>query len=128
MEIFMRKATDNTPNILGIIKEGKLSMSGRSFPEDSLAFFGSFNNWLDEFFKWDHESVEFTVDMDYMNTSTEVIISHLVRRLGEFSNRKKVRVIWKYDKEDLDIKAFGEDLKFMNGNIIRLEPKEQVTT
>lgn len=119
MEIFMKKATENSPNIVGVKSEGTLTITGRSYPEDALSFYTPVAKWLDELIENQPDAIEVVLDLDYKNTATGIVLSELVKKLTRVQNTR-TKVIWKYEPGDVDMLEFGEDLQSLYGDVLEL--------
>ncbi|UKN00729.1 DUF1987 domain-containing protein [Paracrocinitomix mangrovi] len=123
MEIYMKKATNSTPKILGNVTEGTLAISGRCYPEDSQSFFASLNSWLEHFYQTENPVIHVLFDLEYMNTSAGTVMAQMLKRLTILSDDKKIKVEWRYDNEDLDMKDMGESFNLLYGEMVTLIPK-----
>ncbi|MBD3637803.1 MAG: DUF1987 domain-containing protein [Crocinitomicaceae bacterium] len=115
----MKKATENSPNIVGVKSEGTLTITGRSYPEDALSFYTPVAKWLDELIENQPDAIEVVLDLDYKNTATGIVLSELVKKLTRVQNTR-TKVIWKYEPGDVDMLEFGEDLQSLYGDVLEL--------
>jgi hypothetical protein len=118
------KATDKTPSIEGNTSDGTLKISGKSLPENPREFYKPFSEWLNDFFETPADKVEVILDIEYFNTSTSNLLVELLRGMAELSKSKDVKVIWRFEEDDLDMEDVGNDFKLMVGDIVHLEPKK----
>lgn len=89
-----------------------LSLSGESFPENPLAFYGpvvaTLMAYLDE-----TKDTQITVDIElrYFNSSSTKILLNIFRMLDQAStNGNTVTLNWRHDPEDDTIAEFGADI------------------
>lgn len=95
--------TTKTPSVEFLIN-GELRIAGRSIPENAVDFFNPLINWVKSLKASLPPSITFTVELEYINTSSSKLLLDLFRILdGIFlSNKSKVEIIWMYDYEDED--------------------------
>jgi hypothetical protein len=116
MENFKQKATHNTPKIEGSVEEGMLSITGVCRPENSVDFFRPLINWVNYFKLNAPNSIKVVVDLEYLNTSSGMILFRILSTLKSGSNgTDSLGVVWKYNKNDDDMKQVGEDFYYMLG-------------
>ncbi len=107
MEPLFIAATEETPEVNLNVEENKFSISGRSLPEDSIAFFEPVFAWLEAFSHEVENDVEFEFFMEYFNTSSAKQIAKIFLMLEKISESTFVQVIWKYNAGDADMMASG---------------------
>jgi hypothetical protein len=126
------EATQSTPNI-DFDVSGKLSITGKSYPENTFEFYAPVMNWVKTYFATDSSPRELTLDIEitYFNTSSSKLFfdffdffNHLDKNQGDFN----VTVNWIYDEENESALEAGEDFvdDFENLNI-KLVPKDGQT-
>lgn len=104
--------TQQTPTIDFKIN-GDLLIEGISLPENVHSFYGSVFEWIDELKNNLPKHITITLDIEYSNTASSVIILKLLRKLIDYSKEgPSLKIVWKYDKEDEDMRDDGE--KFQN--------------
>ena len=132
MENLNIEATQSTPNI-NFDVSGKLSITGKSYPENTFEFYAPVMAWVRTYFSSDSSPRELTLDIEitYFNTSSSKLFfdffdffNHLDKNQGDFN----VTVNWIYDEENESALEAGEDFvdDFDNLNI-KLVPKEGQT-
>jgi hypothetical protein len=97
---------------------GKLFLGGISIPENIINFNKTINDWVDEFIKTSPTTIEFTFDVEYLNTATTRVIMTFLKKIKSYcdSSNASLAVVWYY--EDEDVLELGEefsevvDLKF----------------
>lgn len=107
MENLHIEATEETPEILLDAENNKFSISGRSLPEDSVAFYEPVFDWLNKFSLEVSNDIDFEFFMEYFNTSSAKQIAKIFLILEKMSDSIFVQVIWKYKKNDLDMMSSG---------------------
>jgi hypothetical protein len=90
-----------------------LTISGESFPENSLDFYKPVIEWLQEYLTGKPEFL-FTFKLIYFNTSTSKVILDILDILEEYYvSGGKVTLEWHYQVDDEDIEDTG--LEFTEG-------------
>lgn len=123
MKTIAINSTEKTPEIMGNIKNGTLTIAGRSYMEDAQMFFNPLRTWLEDFYRTDSKSITVIIDLEFMNTSTGMVLVGMLKELSNLSKVKTVNVYWRYDVDDLDMLEVGKDFKFFIGDIIELQGK-----
>lgn len=114
MENFEIQSTRSTPAIK-FMKVGILIIAGKSMSEDSVRFYEPIIDTLKEFVKT-NDSIEITVEMDYVNTSSLKMLLTLLKVPVDAG--LKTSIIWGYEENDEDHLKLGEyfeeilDMKF----------------
>jgi hypothetical protein len=98
-----------TPQIV-FNPDGNLSITGKSLPEDTAKFYEPVLNWIIE---CDIDSLNITIKLDYMNSSSAHQISKLLIYAKDNPNVKDCNINWYYDTEDEDNLDFGKELEYM---------------
>ena len=99
-----------TPSVkFGI--SGKLEISGKSIPENSLEFYKPAFEWLDNYLQSPAPITELKISLEYFNTSSSKCLLDIFRRLETLnkSGKSEVKVIWLYEEEDEDMMEAGDD-------------------
>ena len=107
MEALHIASTEETPEINFDVEKKQFSISGKSLPEDSIAFYAPVFEWLQQFVDEVQEDVEFEFFMDYYNTSTAKQLAKIFLFLEKLNEKVFVQVVWKYKKDDNDMMASG---------------------
>lgn len=101
--------SDKTPLIKCDFESKTITIEGISIPEDSITFFSSAVDWVEQMCK-DGQELNMIVHLLYFNTSTSHVLSNLFRQAEMHKkNGNNVNVIWKFEKEDLDMEDAGLD-------------------
>lgn len=106
--------TDNTIDQTPLIDfrvSGKLTIEGKSFPEDPVVFYEPIIKWIKDLKETSPGSILMTVKLEYFNTSTSKLILYIFRLLESFHVEKKsdVKIIWYYYKYDEEMIESGMD-------------------
>ncbi|KAF2956590.1 DUF1987 domain-containing protein [Marinitoga sp. 38H-ov] len=102
MEKLYIKPSKSTPEINFDPDKRILSLKGDSYPENSFEFYKPIFEWLENFFKKNHDDeIVFEFDVNYLNTSSTKSIMFILDLLEEaYKNNKNVKIIWYYDEDD----------------------------
>jgi hypothetical protein len=101
--------TNYTPKIQ-FNSDGKMSIVGKSLPEDTAKFYEPLLSWINE---CDLESLNLTVRLDYMNSSSAHQISKFLILAKDNPRIKNCNVDWFYESDDEDGLDFGKELEYM---------------
>lgn len=123
MDDFYREETHRTPEIKGAFNEGKVSIIGRSLPEDAKDFFLPFRDWLQELYLSEISTIKFMLELEYFNTATSKIIIDMLINLEKLKDQKEVSVVWAYDADDVEMLETGEDFAALLGDMVILQEK-----
>lgn len=109
MESLIIVGTNYTPNVEFTL-DGNLTISGKSLPEDTAKFYESILYWVSE---CTLESVNITIRLDYMNSSSAHQISKFFMVVKDNTRIKDCLVDWYYESEDEDGLDFGKELEYI---------------
>lgn len=107
MEVLHIEGTEDTPEVLLDSENNTFSISGRSFPENAIAFYEPIFAWLQKYTDEAENDMEFEFNMEYFNTSSSKQIAKIFLLLERINENVFVQVIWKYKKEDTDMMSSG---------------------
>ena len=119
MNALKLKSTEFTPEVLLDPKNNKFEISGESRPEDTGEFYKTILKWLDQYFSlryWKDDQVKgnisdmiFEFKFEYFNSTSAKYIMDILLKLEKFIiEKKKVKVYWYYEKNDIDMLESGE--------------------
>ena len=110
METVIIDKTPQTPSVR--MKDGLIQITGRSIPEDPIAFYQEILDWLDNYILTHDQDTTVEFNIDLMNTGSSKCLLDLLSRLNRaFSDKKNMKIVWHYDSEDEDMCEMGYDLK-----------------
>jgi len=106
--------TKKTPEITYDPENSLLDINGVSNPEDTLLFYKSVYEWLDEYMLSPGEKTMVNVKLDHFNTSSSKCLLEIFKRLEKiYSDEHKVMVNWYYEVDDFDLLDAGDNYAFM---------------
>ena len=125
METLSIQASKYTPEIELNAETNRLSIKGKSYPENTFDFYSPVIAWLKVYFEQEtlaKTNVDF--DIIYFNSSSSKLFFDLFDLLEEAQDDgKEITVNWYYDEENESAEEAGEDFKEdfeeMDFNIIK---------
>tara|TARA_B100000809_G_scaffold218418_1_gene225013 strand:- start:162 stop:539 length:378 start_codon:yes stop_codon:yes gene_type:complete len=110
MEPLKIHKTSHHPEINFDAETGLLQISGRSLPEQVLTLYKPILKWVDEYTMSQHEETIFTINLDYINSSSSKYLLEILKKLNDyFKKGNKVFVKWYFDAFDEDAEESGEE-------------------
>jgi hypothetical protein len=110
MEPLIIDATSKTPAFNFDGEKKLIEISGKSTPEDHIAFYTPILEWFDKFILDPPDHTQINVRLDYFNTSSSKVLLKIFRKLELIAEAKKyVEVNWYYEIGDWDMKDCGLD-------------------
>ena len=106
MSTIQLEGTAKTPNIAFHDAPMSMAISGRSIPENTIAFYTPLLEWVDEHLKGGG-TLEVSIRLEYFNTSSSKCLMDLLRRVEQ--SPAEATVLWYYEEEDEDMLEAGED-------------------
>ena len=103
-------ATASTPALEFDMKQGKLSLTGKSIPQDPTQFYEPLMKHIDTYVA--NPAPETTVDisMEYFNTPSAKYLQDIFQKLESIlPGNNTVKVNWHYDAQDTDMLQAGKD-------------------
>lgn len=125
MRIIKIEGTDDTPQVtLDANPENPfMEISGRSLPEDVVAFYDPILEWLDEYSENPLEKTVLNIKLEYFNTASSKLLLDILLKLEDMNEAgHDVLVRWHYPDDDEDMEEAGEEYE----DIVEV-PFEQVS-
>ena len=110
MDSLILEPTPETPKVNFDANTGKLDISGRSLPEDAIAFYKKLFDWLDKYSAQPKAVTSLNINLENYNTATSKQLYKILCVLEELNKKNKVEVNWTYNKDDTDMLSQGERL------------------
>ena len=102
-------ATKRTPKI-NLNTNGIMSMTGKSYPENTFEFYAPVMEWLEQYFESEmpQESI-FNLELTYFNSGSSKLFFNFFDLLAENSKKHTIVVNWIYDEDNESAEEAGED-------------------
>ena len=106
MSTIQLEGTAKTPHVAFHDAPLSMEISGRSIPENSIAFYTPLLEWVDEHLKGGG-ALDVSIRLEYFNTSSSKCLMDLLKRVEQ--SPAEATVLWYYEEEDEDMLEAGED-------------------
>lgn len=100
------EGTDDTPTVRLDKKNKIFEISGRSLPEDAVAFYTPVFDWIDQYAAEPYPTTDFVFKLDYFNTASSKIILDLLQSLKDING---IRIIWYSYEDDEEVRDAGKE-------------------
>ncbi len=108
MENINIEGTPKTPTVKFDAGGGKLELSGRSIPENSIEFYKPLLDWIESYGGSPQGTTEVDIKLEYFNTSSSKCILDVFKKL-EGVGSTDMTINWYYEEDDEDMLEAGED-------------------
>ncbi|CAA6817546.1 MAG: Unknown protein [uncultured Sulfurovum sp.] len=120
MDNILLDETDNSPKVVMNKDKGLISFEGKSYPENTFAFYRPITEWLKHYFlsyKDEEKKTCINFKFLYFNSATTQIIFEILDIIEE-SKVKNINIYWYYDKESEsgleDFEDYSEEFPTLN--------------
>lgn len=108
--------SQSTPSVTTDLAQGRLSMQGDSYPENSFEFFTTVITWIEDFLARDNTQprtpLRLELGLIYMNTSSVKAMMDIFDLLEEAHGKgREVRVDWLYDPQNERVRELAEEFR-----------------
>ncbi len=106
------QGTDDTPKVIldPTPDNPVFEISGRSLPEDVVAFYEPILEWLDEYAGEPLEKTVFDFKLEYFNTASSKLLLDVLLKLEDmYDDGHDVLVHWHFPEDDEDMEEAGEE-------------------
>ncbi len=111
MENLTMVETEFTPGVMFDCGTGALKVTGRSLPEDARDFYYPILQWIKTLENHPVDSVEFTMHLNYFNSSSAKQLIKIFYVLEELQAAgKSVNIRWLHDEQDSMLRNRGKEL------------------
>jgi hypothetical protein len=102
--------TSMTPRVEFLFQLGKLKLTGRSIPENSMEFFQPLHEWTTAYMEQPHSETIIEIRLEYFNTSSSKSLLDLLKKFEAIHEKKSTLLVrWYYEEDDEDMMEAGED-------------------
>ncbi|MBR6277856.1 MAG: DUF1987 domain-containing protein [Bacteroidales bacterium] len=110
MSVINIKGSDDTPTVVLDKENNIFKISGRSLPEDVVAFYTPILDWLTEYASDPLDKTVFDFQLEYFNTASSKLLLDVLLKLEDInSDGHDVLVRWHYPDDDEDMLDAGAE-------------------
>lgn len=111
MDNISRKSSERTPYIHFDYNEGRLTVKGRSMPEDSEEFYSPLRDWMTAYARQPQQKTTVDMSLEYFNTGSCVHLVAFFQCLETLQNsgKSEIDVNWYYEEYDVDMQETGKE-------------------
>ena len=112
MQVIKIQGSDDTPKIILDANTDNpiFEISGRSLPEDVVAFYEPILEWLDEYAQSPLEKTIFDFKLEYFNTASSKLLLDVLLKLEDmYDDGNDILVKWHFPDDDEDMEEAGEE-------------------
>ncbi|WP_436518034.1 DUF1987 domain-containing protein [Ekhidna sp. To15] len=114
--LFITESTKTTPHASVNYRSGKIELSGRSSPENTMEFYDPFIKAIVLMSRLKRPKIEANFKMVYFNTSSARCIYLVVKVLKKLQDcGKQISINWYADEDDEDMIETGMDFQDIIG-------------
>jgi hypothetical protein len=120
MNDILLEKSQNSPKVIMNKSKGLIELEGKSYPENTFAFYRPITEWLKQYFKDYIDENKITIinfKFLYFNSATTQIIFEILDIIEE-SKVKNIKIYWFYDKENKngleDYEDYSEEFPMLN--------------
>ena len=105
-------ASQSTPAISTDAAEGRMTLRGDSYPENSFELFGPVIQWVDDYLVSTERPLALTLELQYLNTSSVKAVMDIFDLLeAAHGDGRDVSVTWYYDSRNERVGELAEEFK-----------------
>ena len=110
MDSIFIEQTAKTPKVDFNSQTGFLCLEGISIPENSVDFYRTLIDWINEYSITPLPETTLVLKLEYFNTSTSVVLLDIFKLLSKIKGSK---VHWYYEIDDVEMEEVGRDYSGM---------------
>jgi hypothetical protein len=112
MQAIKIPGSDDTPKVIldANAENPVFEISGRSLPEDVVAFYDPILEWLDEYAQKPLKKTVFNFKLEYFNTASSKLLLDILLKLEDMhQDGADILVRWHFPDDDEDMEEAGEE-------------------
>jgi hypothetical protein len=112
MQAIKIPGSDDTPKVIldANTENPVFEISGRSLPEDVVAFYDPILEWLEEYSQKPLKKTIFNFKLEYFNTASSKLLLDILLKLEDMhQDGADVLVRWHFPDDDEDMEEAGEE-------------------
>ena len=109
MDNFFIEATNYSPQVSMDAQNGTISITGKSYPENTFEFYKPILEWVEEYFQNPQKTTTVKMEIIYFNSSSSKLFFDFFDILEENMQCSEITVYWIYDAENESALEAGED-------------------
>lgn len=120
MDNIFLEQRDNSPKVIMDKDRAFIEFEGKSYPENTFAFYRPITEWLKWYFKYHNDDTKITTinfKLLYFNSATTQIIFEILDIVEE-AKSKNIKINWFYNKENQngyeDYEDYSEEFPQLN--------------
>ena len=120
MDNIILEQSDNSPKVIMDKNRAFIEFEGKSYPENTFAFYRPITEWLKRYFKHCSEAnrtITMNFKLTYFNSATTQIIFEILDII-EDAEVKNIKIYWFYDEENNnafeDYEDYSEEFPKLN--------------
>lgn len=114
MENLIIEATEYTPAISFDCRKHVLAMHGKSYPENTSAFYTPVLAWVEKYFSQLERGTDVTVNIEivYFNSGSSKALLDFFDLLGDAAFKNiEITIYWMYEEGDDDMFEYGQEFE-----------------
>lgn len=112
MNVLNIEGSQSTPSIFADWDQGRLTMQGDSYPENSFEFFAPVIDWIERYLKEAAAPFSLELRLVYMNTSSVKAMMDIFDLLEEAHGKdRQVSVNWFYDPRNERVVDLADEFR-----------------
>ena len=113
---------DNSPKVILNFTEGKIEITGESYPENTFDFYQPILAWLYDYFNAPQKITIVDLNLLYFNSSTVQVLFEIFDIFQDNIGKTELIINWYYDKDDIDwqddFNYFVEEFEMLKFNAV----------
>jgi len=104
------KGTKYTPEIIMDADSGVITITGKSYPENTFKFYQPVSEWLENYLEnTTNDKTIVNLDLPYFNSSSSKFFFDFLDLLDDAKESDKIEVNWIYHQDNHSAEEIGQD-------------------